>query len=117
MSQDAFVPYGSSGTVNLTPSATSQSVQIPIPSPPLTYRVSVRVRNTSTEEVFIRFDTAAPTANSATDIPIAPNSVEVIGVPDMPSHLQGTPVAAIFVAVIAAGVGSGPIYFTAGFGE
>lgn len=115
MSQDVFVPL--TNTVNLTPSAVSQNVQIPLPLSLRTYRYSIRVRNTSTEEVFIRFDATAPTANAATDLPIAPNSVEVIGLPPMPHRAEGVPVTSIYVAAIAGGAGSGPIYFTLGFGE
>lgn len=116
MSQDVFVSNGS--TVNLTPSAVSQEVQIPSPPTGENYRPTVRIRNTSAVEVFIAFGaTSAVTATTASGIPIAPNSVETLGVPDIVNEAGTTaPFATIFVAVIAASAGATPIYFTPGLG-
>lgn len=111
---DIFVATGN--TVGFTPGTANQSVQIPLPSPAVNYRPTIRIRNTSAVEVFIRFDSVAPTANAATDMPIAPNSVETIGVPQLPSQVASAPFATVYVAGIAASAGASEIYFTPGLG-
>ena len=111
---DVFVATGN--TVNLTPGTASASIQIPLPSPAVTYRPTVRIRNTSAVEVFVRFDSVAPTAVAATDMPIAPNCIETIGIPTLPSSNPAAPYATVYVAAISASAGASPIYFTPGLG-
>ena len=112
---DVFVPNGS--TVSLTASAVSQAVQIQSPPVGGNYRPTVRIRNTATEEVFIVFGPTSGTVATTAGIPIAPNSIETLGVPDIVNEVgTGAPFSAYYVAVIAAAGASGPTYFTPGLG-
>lgn len=113
MASEPFVIL--SQTVNVTASGTSAAVQIAVPNPPLNYKFAVRIRNTAPNEVFIRFGVDnTVTASTTTDMPIAPNSIEVVGVSDFIN--PSGPLTSLWVAVVSAAAAGAPTYFTLGKG-
>jgi len=113
MASEPFVVL--SQTVNLTASGTPANVQIQVPNPPLNYKFAVRIRNTAPNEVFVKFGIDnTVTASAAVDTPIAPNSVEVFGVPDFIN--PSGPLTTLWVAIVAAAAAGAPTYFTLGKG-
>ena len=90
-------------------------MQLNVANAPMNYRYTVRIRNTAPNEVFVRFgiDNTVTSSVSA-DIPIAPNSVEVLGVADFIN--PAGPLTSLWVAIVAAGAAGAPTYFTLGKG-
>lgn len=96
-----FVPTPNA-TVNISVSATSQSVLLGSPT-------QVRVMNDGTATVWIAFGASSVTTTATTGFPVPAGAIEVLTVP----YPLGS--APIYAAAIAAAA-SGKVYFTPGAG-
>lgn len=96
---DTFTPTGT--TKNITASATTSSVALPVS----TQSRSVRVYNATDVVVFLEFGISTVEAAVATSMPFGPGAVEYVEIGPAVTHVAGITAA-----------GSGTVYFTEGFG-
>ena len=102
----AFQPYaGGVGAVSITVTGTSANVAVPKAEGQQT----VRLFNSGPNVAFVRFGVGAQTA-VATDMALAPNSVEVFSLPEAVSNSPTAYVAAI------AGAAGNTLYIVTGNG-
>lgn len=97
---EAFIPTPAA-TVNISVSASSQSVSLAYRGGPR----PLRIMNNGTATVWVNFGLTGVTASTTTGMPVGPGVTEVITLPDYG--------ATAFAAAIAAG-STGTIYFTPG---